>query len=57
MQFYYADDQTKTFHIIFTGSETLINQIQKADQQLKNIGQDFLIDTVIRSNTGYYTFT
>lgn len=55
MQFHYVDEDS--LHVVFTGSQILIEQIQQAAAEIKELGQEFKLETTVHSNTGYYTFT
>jgi hypothetical protein len=51
----YVDEDS--LHVVFTGSQILIEQIQQAAAEIKELGQEFKLETTVHSNTGYYTFT
>jgi len=47
LQFYFAEDDSKTRHVVFTGSGVLQSQIEDAAKNLEEKGLDFLFSTTI----------
>lgn len=57
VQFYYADDETQTHHIFFTGSNVIQDQIGELMDKFKADDSPFEFETVVNKVGKYYSFT
>lgn len=55
VQFYYADDETKTKRVFFSGSGVIKDNIESAEKALKERGLPFIFGTVIKKSGNCYT--
>lgn len=56
IQFYYADDVTKTKRVFFSGSTVIKDQIDEVKEALEKQGLPLLFKTTVKKVGNYYSF-
>ena len=57
IQFYFADDETETKRICFSGSSVIYDQIKEMQGKFEENNAPILFRTTIRKIGNYYSFT
>ena len=57
IQCYFADDETETRYVLFTGSTVIRDQIEEITQKLADAGKDILFSTTISKIGKYHALT
>ncbi len=57
VQFYFADDETRTPKVFFSGSSVIKDQMEEMEAKLKEKDMPLLFQTTLKKIGNYYSFT